>query len=54
MRNLFLPIDPEHKRLDAILVIARIVNDLPYDETFKLELFKAILINCFENSSPLG
>ena len=54
MRSFFLPTDPEYKRLDALLVIARIVNDLPYDEAFKLELFKAILINCFENGTSLG
>ncbi|MGI6739865.1 MAG: hypothetical protein ACOX7C_00025 [Brevefilum sp.] len=46
--KIYAPLDPENKRLEAILAIARIVNDLPYDETFKLELFKTIIAKCFD------
>lgn len=47
-KEIYLPIDSENKKLKAILEIAEIVNKLPYDEEFKLEIFKAILLNCFQ------
>jgi len=46
--RIFLPVDPDNNKLKAILEIAEIVYKLPYDDVFKLEIFKAILINCLQ------
>ena len=46
--KIYTPTDPENKRLEAILAVAKIINATGYDDAFKLELFKTIIAKCFD------